>query len=159
MFKSGDFQALQKKSEGFFKLISFEEVLEAGKKVLPWKEVKPDTIFCFSYTSGTTGDPKGAMFSHRNICMIQEAIKHKIHFEESDVHISYLPMPHIFEKVLFNVCIQYGYKLGVYSGNVLKLLEDIQILKPTFFASVPRLLNKIYASLNTKIDALKFPLK
>lgn len=68
-------------------------------------------------------------------------------------------MAHVFEKVLFNLTIIYGFKLGVYSGNVFKLLEDIQILKPTFFASVPRLLNKIYQSLTTKVDALSFPLK
>lgn len=53
----------------------------------------------------------------------------------------------------------HGFKVGVYSGNVLKLLEDIQILKPTFFASVPRLLNKIYDSLNGKVNALSFPMK
>ena len=126
---------------------------------MPWKEVKPETIFCFSYTSGTTGNPKGAMFSHRNLCSIIEASKQKIHFDEDSIHISYLPMPHVFEKVLFNLSIIYGFKIGVYSGNVLKLLEDIQILKPTFFASVPRLLNKIYDSLNAKISALKFPMK
>lgn len=99
------------------------------------------------------------MFSHRNICLILESSKHKIEFEENSVHISYLPMPHVFEKVLFNLSIMSGFKVGVYSGNVLKLLEDIQILKPTFFASVPRLLNKIYDSLNNKVEALKFPMK
>lgn len=54
-----------------------------------------------------------------------EASKHKIDFNEDSIHISYLPMPHVFEKVLFNLSIIHGFRVGVYSGNVLKLLEDI----------------------------------
>lgn len=78
--------------------------------------------------------------------------KNKIEFNDDDVHISYLPMPHILERAVFNMTINYGLKLGVYSGDVKKLLEDIQILRPTFFVSVPRLLNKIHDSLKGKIQ-------
>lgn len=65
------------------------------------------------------------MISHRNICGLSSAIKEKIGFTEDDIHISYLPMPHVMEKSFFNGSIYYGYKIGVFSGNILKLLEDI----------------------------------
>ena len=53
-------------------------------------------------------------------------------------------MAHIMEKSTFNSCLYYGLKIGVYSGNVWKLTEDLKILKPTIFISVPWLFNKIH---------------
>jgi long-chain acyl-CoA synthetase len=46
----------------------------------------------------------------------------------------------------------YGFKVGFFAGNVLKLTEDMQVLKPTFFPTVPRLLNRIYGKIQ---DGLK----
>lgn len=52
-------------------------------------------------------------------------MKEKFELNENDVHISYLPMPHIFEKALFATAAICGFKIGVFSGDVKKLLEDI----------------------------------
>jgi len=62
---------------------------------------------------------------------------------ENDIYISYLPFSHVFEQGLNATSITYGMRCGFFGGNPLKLVEDMQLLKPTFFATVPRLLNRI----------------
>jgi len=65
----------------------------------------------------------------------------------NDTYISYLPFSHSFEQAVFGLSAIYGMKCGFFAGNTLKLTEDMQILKPTFFPSVPRLFNKIFGTL------------
>lgn len=100
----------------------------------------------FCYTSGTTGDPKAAMLSHGNLLSSASAtfLSGGVDFTDRDTMISYLPLAHSFEKCLFTVCIISGMAIGYYGGDALKLLDDLQELKPTFFPSVPRLFNRIY---------------
>jgi long-chain acyl-CoA synthetase len=61
-----------------------------------------------------------------------------------DVHISYLPLAHIFERLVFTAMMIVGASVGYYQGDNLKLVDDIAVLRPTVFCSVPRLLNRIY---------------
>lgn len=99
----------------------------------------------FCYTSGTTGDPKGAKMSHSGFVSIQHLYVHAgLNFTEEDCSISYLPLAHIFEQANLTFSISAGYSHGFYSGDPLKLLDDIAVLKPTFFVTVPRILNRVY---------------
>ena len=66
------------------------------------------------------------------------------HLSSDDVHISYLPLAHIFERVVFTALMAIGASIGYYQGDTMKLMSDIMALKPTIFCSVPRLLNKVY---------------
>lgn len=61
--------------------------------------------------------------------------------------ISYLPYTHSFEQALFTTEVMNGMKIGFYSGDPLRLVEDVGMLRPQLFASVPRLYNRIYARL------------
>ncbi|KAJ3414191.1 Long chain acyl-CoA synthetase 7 peroxisomal [Chytridiales sp. JEL 0842] len=111
---------------------------------------KPETIGTICYTSGTTGQPKGVVLTHKNMLAFAAAANelHKTGrfagINKNDVYISYLPLAHVFERVCQIMIIQYGGKIGFYQGDTLKLLDDIAELKPTIFASVPRLYNRIY---------------
>lgn len=61
-----------------------------------------------------------------------------------DVHLSYLPLPHILERLVVVGLLYKGCSIGFYGGDVLKLKDDLALLKPTLFVSVPRLYNKFY---------------
>ncbi len=63
---------------------------------------------------------------------------------KDDIHISYLPLAHVFERAVMTMIIGSGAHAGFYQGDALKLLEDVAELRPTVFPSVPRLFNRIY---------------
>ena len=114
-----------------------------------------------SYTSGTTGDPKGVKLTHKMVMATGWAMnsivnKHDIAggpLGRHDTYISYLPAAHSFEQGLQAMSIVYGAKMAFYSGNILKLTEDMGIVKPTMFPSVPRLFNRIYGKIKDKFKA------
>lgn len=133
---------------------TFSSIIEAGKKkLLDLPEVKPSDIYTFSYTSGTTGDPKGVMISHDNIVTMVVAALQLITATEY-TYLSYLPLAHIYERVM-GIGIAYrGGKYAIFNGNVLDLKTDLQLLKPTVFASVPRLYNKFFEKIQDGIKKL-----
>ena len=137
------------------KLFNYSTLLADGEGKetdYPFRESKPEDVYIFSYTSGTTGDSKGVKLAHRNIIASVITLRDYIPFEADDICISYLPYPHSFEQALTCLTCMAGSRIGYYQGNALKLTEDCQALKPTFFPSVPRLYNKIYGTIKAKFD-------
>jgi long-chain acyl-CoA synthetase len=86
------------------------------------------------------------MLSHRNFTsFIAASITNKdCHLSSNDVAISYLPLPHILEREFEYAMFAVGAKVVFYSGDVLKLKDDLAIVKPTLFLSVPRLFSRFY---------------
>ena len=117
-----------------------------------YPKITPDDVAFFSYTSGTTGRPKGAIVTHRNCAAIVGGAEHTlIHLTKDTVHLSYLPLAHVFEKVVFLHLGYLGAKIAVYGGDVQKLKDDLELVKPTVFCSVPRLFNKFHDVISKKI--------
>ena len=113
--------------------------------------IKPDPestdVICF--TSGTTGMPKGAKISHKNFSAnIKGAEDNGILFNEKDIIMSYLPLAHCYEKWLMAISLARGVAIGYFNGNPLTLVKDIQMLKPTLLPAVPRVLTKLFDSIN-----------
>ena len=139
-------------------LYHISEVIQAGKNVrgqVEFERPSADTIAMFCYTSGTTGDPKAAKLSHNNFIATASSAKHGgFDVTHEDCYISYLPLAHSFEKILFSLSLVIGSKIGFYAGDVLKLTDDCQVLKPTLFPSVPRLYNKIYDKIQSRLRQL-----
>lgn len=127
-------------------LRAYAELLELGKShPVPVRPPTPADVHTFCYTSGTTGEPKGAMLTHQNaVSMIAGALMAGVTITHADVHLSYLPLAHVFERLVEGVCWTQGAAVGFYQGNTLAIMEDLVALRPTIFPSVPRLLNRIY---------------
>ena len=68
--------------------------------------------------------------------------------------ISYLPYTHSFEQILFTMTLVVGLKIGYYTGDPLRLIDDVGTLQPTMFPSVPRLYNRIYSKLVSRIEGM-----
>jgi long-chain acyl-CoA synthetase len=139
----------QRKKAGEMKLeiISWTQLIDEGKtKEVPYQdEIDLDHCFTFSYTSGTTGWPKGAMISHRNLL----AVITGLHLSDgrplsTDVYISYLPLPHVMERLIVWNGVYAGMEICFYGGDTNKLKDDIQKVRPTIFLSVPRIYNRFY---------------
>lgn len=143
-------------------LYFFDDVMKTGATYLkenasakPRESTKED-IMMFSYTSGTTGDPKGVKLSHKMILGTGFAVNARLGckaFNENDCYISYLPASHSFEQSLFGLALAIGSKIGFYSGNPRDLMADLAILKPTLFPSVPRIYNRLYGEISKTFKA------
>ncbi|KAG8184560.1 hypothetical protein JTE90_007676 [Oedothorax gibbosus] len=129
------------------KLISFadlEKLGEMNKKelVLP----KPDDLFCIPYTSGTTGVPKGAMLTHKNLisCVASLVVGYGDAGVFGGTIISLLPPAHIYE-IANEVCsLYFARRIAFYSDDIKKLMDEVKILKPAILPFVPRILNAVY---------------
>ncbi|KAM8732508.1 long-chain-fatty-acid--CoA ligase 1-like isoform 3-T3 [Acanthopagrus schlegelii] len=109
---------------------------------------QPEDMAVICFTSGTTGNPKGAMLTHGNIVSNCSAFIRvtEVHCPmcPSDIHISYLPLAHMFERVVQGVMIVHGAKIGYFQGDIRWLSDDLNTLRPTVFPVVPRLLNRMH---------------
>ena len=76
--------------------------------------------------------------------------------DHNDSYLSYLPLAHVFEQLLFAMSTIYGIQCGFFGGDALKMVaEDMPALKPTFFVSVPRVFNRIFGVIQDKLNAAK----
>ena len=115
------------------------EVAESAANILP------EEVLTFIYTSGTTGNPKGVVLTHNNLVHIIKNTVDLLPTEAGNQVLSFLPMCHIFERT-----VSYSYMAKcaqVYftgTDNLGGPNGDLQAVKPYFFTTVPRLLEKVY---------------
>lgn len=136
-----------------FELLSFDALLAEGDALLESAEgellehaaaAQPDDLMTLVYTSGTTGPPKGAMLTHRNLVTVCEDVAGMIAFQPGDRSIVYLPLAHILQRYT----VYLGLSTGVtayYLADIASLGEVLPIAKPTILAAVPRVLEKIHS--------------
>ncbi|XP_040032914.2 long-chain-fatty-acid--CoA ligase 5 [Gasterosteus aculeatus] len=130
-------------------VVSMMDVEALGKSNLE-KPIppKPDDLSIVCFTSGTTGNPKGAMLTHENVVSdaagVIKSFDAAITPNTEDVSISFLPLAHMFERVVQTVMYANGARVGFFQGDIRLLPDDMKTLKPTIFPVVPRLLNRVY---------------
>jgi long-chain acyl-CoA synthetase len=115
-------------------------------------EAQPGDLATLVYTSGTTGDPKGVMLTHRNIVSNVEGSRAVfMDFGPADVALSFLPLSHIFERMA-------GYYMMLSAGATIAYAEGVEQVpanmaevRPTVMCSVPRLYEKMYARIDEKV--------
>ncbi|RCI17079.1 hypothetical protein L249_3254 [Ophiocordyceps polyrhachis-furcata BCC 54312] len=106
-----------------------------------------DDISTINYTSGTTGPPKGVVLTHGNTVSSLWATRLSSNIYADDVHLSYLPLAHIYGRLVDQAAIAAGASLGFFRGDMLGLVDDMKILRPTGFISVPRLFNRFHSAI------------
>ncbi|TMW67703.1 hypothetical protein Poli38472_011323 [Pythium oligandrum] len=135
----------QQAAQKGLQITSLREIEALGKRnPLPADPPTPEDIATICYTSGTTGNPKGVVLTHRNMAFMGFLTHERMGLHKDVVHISYLPLPHVFERAVITSTVRLGACAGFFTGDVLTLMDDIAELKPTIFVSVPRLFNRVY---------------
>jgi long-chain acyl-CoA synthetase len=143
------------------KVLSWAQVRDRGVALLADKpkaveervaQITPDTLATMIYTSGTTGRPKGVELPHSNWVFQASAIESLGILLPDDVHFLWLPLSHVFGKVLLAAQYQIGF-VTYTDGRVPNIVGNLPVVKPTVMAGVPRIFEKIYQGANTKAHA------
>ncbi len=112
----------------------------------------PDAIADFIYTSGTTGNPKGVKLTHRNLAYNVSAIHAVFPLEPDDRSLCFLPWAHSFgQTVELHGLLSMGASIGL-AEAVDKIVANLGEVRPTVFASVPRVFNRIYDGLHARMN-------
>ena len=144
------------------KLKQFDDVMEMGQALIEKEpdlfdslknDVNPDDLATLIYTSGTTGMPKGVMLSHDNIASNVTASLKKLPFPVEDFKgkhvLSYLPLSHVFERMIEYMYLNMGSRI-YFIESIEQIRDDFTHVQPFFFATVPRLLEKIHTGVKVK---------
>src|SRR6056297_1441416 len=144
------------------KLKQFNQVLEMGEELMEEEpdlfdslrdSVDPDDLATLIYTSGTTGMPKGVMLSHDNIASNVTASLKKLPYPVEDFKgknvLSYLPLSHVFERMIEYMYLNMGSRI-YFIESIDQIRDDFTHVNPFFFATVPRLLEKIHTGVKVK---------
>ncbi|XP_062176432.1 probable CoA ligase CCL6 [Alnus glutinosa] len=137
---------------------SWEEFSQLGSLNYKLPPKQKTDICTIMYTSGTTGEPKGVILTNGAIAAQVLSIDHillltdKVATEE-DSFFSFLPLAHIYDQTMESYFIYKGSSIGFWRGDIRFLMEDIQELKPTAFCGVPRVYDRIYTGINSKMSS------
>jgi len=141
-------------------IFSFEDVEELGlarhKKSLELfdrmvEATEPDDVGVMVYTSGTTGNPKGAMITHRNMVAMIQGLAQVLHFDQKDSFVSALPLCHIAERSFSMIYPMWAGCSVNFAESVATLQEDLKEISPSAFLSVPRIWEKMHSNIYIKI--------
>lgn len=126
-----------------------EELLNKTKDA-----VKPDALATIIYTSGTTGIPKGVMLSHQNVVSNVLSASKRLPLEiGKSTALSFLPICHIFERVILYIYLYNGIKV-YFAESIETISDDLRDVKPEVMTAVPRLLEKVYDKIYAKGEEL-----
>ncbi|KAH7031968.1 long-chain-fatty-acid-CoA ligase/ protein binding protein [Macrophomina phaseolina] len=125
------------------RIFSLKDVEALGEQnPRPYNPPNPDDTITINYTSGTTGSPKGVVLTHRNALGAASSSLTITTQTGDDVLCSFLPLAHIFQRVGEHTALWGGAAIGYFHGNIVELVDDMKLLRPTVFSGVPRLYNR-----------------
>ncbi len=112
---------------------------------------RPDDIALMVYTSGTTGPPKGAMLTHRNLLTLSHKFYQLGLVSDDDQVVSYLPLCHIAERLMSLILALYaGYTVN-FAESIGTVQESLYEISPSIFTGVPRIWEKMHAAIQINI--------
>ncbi|MEU0309903.1 AMP-dependent synthetase/ligase, partial [Streptomyces cyaneofuscatus] len=114
--------------------------------------ITADQLATLIYTSGTTGRPKGVRLPHDNWSYMAKATVATGLITAEDVQYLWLPLAHVFGKVLTSGQIEVGHVTAI-DGRIDKIIENLPVVQPTYMAAVPRIFEKVYNGVASKARA------
>lgn len=142
--------------------VSWETLLATGKALLEanpdalaerTSQLSRDDILTIIYTSGTTGKPKGAVLTHDCMLYETEAFTKIDIISPDDVEYLFLPMAHVFAKVLEIMWFSLGHTMAFWEGDQTKIVDNLAEVRPTFMCSVPRIFEKVHAKVIADVSS------
>ncbi|XP_020102295.1 long chain acyl-CoA synthetase 1-like [Ananas comosus] len=141
-------------------IYSWNDFLRMGKENLcePLPP-RPLDICTIMYTSGTSGNPKGVILTHESNAMYVRGVDLYMDlFDDKmtvdDVYLSFLPLAHILDRMLEEYFFHKGASVGYYHGDINALRDDLMELKPTLFAGVPRVFERVHEGILKALSEL-----
>lgn len=153
-----NFTICSKASKYFFNHSNDLDEINDEERGMP----KLEDLASICFTSGTTGVPKGVQLTHSNFISQIEAFSiasennELLDMSSEDVYFSYLPLSHVLERACIYFCLFCGAKICFFRGDKLKIGEDLNIIKPSLFASVPKVLQTFYSKIEEEVSKKKF---
>ncbi len=138
----------------------WKEIETLGKKedistLQPIKDSISENDLCMLiYTSGTTGVPKGVCLTHKNIMHNALRGSKRMQSDPNEKALSFLPLCHTFERIIGCMYLYVGASI-YYAENLQTVADNLKELKPQMFATVPRMLEKVYDKISAKGNELK----
>jgi long-chain acyl-CoA synthetase len=139
-------------------VISFDEFLELGKKIPDETfyervdAVTPQDTAGIVYTSGTTGVPKGAVLTHDNITFTAQSVRESTDIRDDDEVFIFLPLAHVFARTCVYATLLTG-RPTTFTRSMATVIDDIKVARPHWFASVPRIYEKVYSKVVSGAEA------
>ena len=116
------------------------------------RELGPDSLATIVYTSGTTGDPKGVLLTHGNITANVASCQEVLHFEPTDVLLSFLPLNHAFERTAGHFLpLSCGAQIA-YVESLRRMRQNMQEVRPTYMILVPRVYEAFEEALKDRVS-------
>lgn len=127
--------------------------MDERMQYLEWiTELDENDLVSINYTSGTTGEPKGVMLTHKNIISDMDGALATLEILQSDRFLSFLPLSHGFERTAgYYIPLTVGAEIA-YAESMLTVIQNANEISPTIITTVPRLLEKVYESVNGVIQ-------
>ena len=144
-------------------VISWAEALLRGGEALPdlsqeldmrIESVQPSDLATLVYTSGTTGPPKAVMATHHNLVAAIDALGPAVQLSPDDRVLSYLPLAHILERINSEVRLYSAGSPLWFASSLAAMPAEVRDLRPTCFVGVPRVWEKMAATINATIDEM-----
>ncbi len=141
------------------KIISFADLISLGANVKEKYDFtsNPQDLATIIYTSGSTGKPKGVELTHRNLISQIKATEQFFPLSRDEVILSFLPLAHIFERMVMMFYISQGVSI-YFADNIKNVGTYLREFHPTLMTSVPRVLEKVFVKIKDGIESAN-PLK
>jgi long-chain acyl-CoA synthetase len=144
-------------------VVSWNDAMQRGRDALPQLEddldrrtdsVQASDIATLVYTSGTTGPPKAVMATHGNLIAAINGLGPIVSLSSDDRVLSYLPLAHILERLNSEVRLYCAGNALWFAASIAEMPSEVRDLRPTCFVGVPRVWEKMAATINAVIDAM-----